>query len=81
MAAPKLLRITYIKSMIGYPKDQRATLYALGLRRLHQSVLRPDTPAVRGMIAKVQHLVRVEPVEDDRTASGVLSADRQEVAS
>jgi len=81
MAEPKLLRITYVKSMIGYPKDQRATLYALGLRRLHQSVLKPDTPAVRGMIAKVQHLVRVEPVVGDRTASGVLSADRQEVAS
>uniref|UniRef100_A0A7C2B682 50S ribosomal protein L30 n=1 Tax=Thermomicrobium roseum TaxID=500 RepID=A0A7C2B682_THERO len=58
--ASKRLRITYVKSMIGYREKQRETLRSLGLRRLGQSVEHPDTPSVRGMIAKVQHLVRVE---------------------
>lgn len=42
------LRVTYVKSAIGYARDQKATLAALGLRRLNQSVLKPDTPSVRG---------------------------------
>jgi len=59
------LRVTYVKSAIGYARDQKATLAALGLRRLNQSVLKPDTPSVRGMLFKVQHLVKVEEVEDE----------------
>ncbi|MBO9313281.1 MAG: 50S ribosomal protein L30 [Chloroflexus sp.] len=59
------LRVTYVKSAIGYARDQKATLAALGLRRLNQSVLKPDTPSVRGMLFKIQHLVRVEEVEDE----------------
>ncbi|MFN3336854.1 MAG: 50S ribosomal protein L30 [Thermomicrobium sp.] len=66
--ASKRLRITYVKSMIGYREKQRETLRSLGLRRLGQSVEHPDTPSVRGMIAKVQHLVRVEEV-DERPAT------------
>jgi large subunit ribosomal protein L30 len=58
------LRITWKKSFIGYAERQRATIRSLGLRRLHQTVERPDTPAVRGMIARVQHLVEVEEVPD-----------------
>lgn len=58
------LKITYVKSMIGYPERQRATLRTLGLRRLHRSVVREDTPDVRGMIGKVAHLVKVETVEE-----------------
>lgn len=58
--ANERLRITYVKSMIGYSGKQRETLRSLGLHRLGQSVEHPDTPSVRGMIAKVQHLVRVE---------------------
>lgn len=54
------LKITLVKSPIGYSRDQRATVAALGLRRLHQSVVLEDTPAVRGMARKVAHLVRVE---------------------
>jgi large subunit ribosomal protein L30 len=65
--ASKRLRITYVKSAIGYREEQRATLRSLGLRRLRQSVEHPDTPTIRGMIAKVRHLVRVE--ELDREAS------------
>ncbi|GBD22326.1 50S ribosomal protein L30 [Thermomicrobium sp. CFH 73360] len=66
--ASKRLRITYVKSMIGYREKQRETLRSLGLRRLGQSVEHPDTPSVRGMIAKVQHLVRVEEL-DERPAT------------
>ena len=54
------LRITWVRSAIGYPRDHRATIRALGLRRLNASVQRPDSPALRGMVHKVRHLVRVD---------------------
>ncbi len=54
------VRITWVKSMIGSNQRQRATLRGLGLRRLNQTVELKDAPAVRGMIGKVAHLVRVE---------------------
>jgi large subunit ribosomal protein L30 len=57
------LRITYTKSMIGYRRSQKETMRALGLRKLHQTVIRPDNPAVRGMIFKVQHMVEVEELD------------------
>lgn len=57
------LSITWTKSCIGYAKDQRATLEALGLRRLHQRVEREDSPSVRGMLLKVKHLIKVEEIE------------------
>ncbi len=53
------LRITWKKSAIGYAKDQKATIRALGLRRLGHTVEHGDTPAIRGMIGKVRHLVEV----------------------
>ena len=53
------IRITWKKSAIGYKKDQKRTIEALGLRRLGQSVEQPDNRAVRGMITKVRHLVDV----------------------
>ncbi len=56
------LRITYVKSVIGYSQRQRDTIKSLGLRRLHQSVEHTDTPEIRGMVNKVSHLVRVEEV-------------------
>ncbi len=59
----KQLRITWVKSTIGYPRDQRGTIRALGLHRLQQSVIHDDTPVIRGMAFKVRHLVRVEEVE------------------
>jgi len=58
------LYITWVKSGIGYAKDKRLTLKALGLRRLHQSVKHDDSPSIRGMIAKVKHLVEVEEMEE-----------------
>ncbi len=56
----RILRITLVKSPIGYSRRQRGTLRALGLRRMHQTVEHKDTPVIRGMIAAVSHLVRVE---------------------
>lgn len=63
------LKVTYVKSTIGYAKDQKATVRSLGLRKLHQSVLHDDTPAIRGMVFKVRHLVKVEEVEDGAAAA------------
>lgn len=57
------LRITYVKSAIGYRADQGTTVRSLGLRKLGQSVDKPDTPDVRGMLHKVAHLVAVSEVD------------------
>jgi len=62
-AEPEALRVTWVKSAIGYGDDQKRTIRALGLRRLHHSVEHQNTPSVRGMVGAVRHLVRVEPVE------------------
>ena len=59
----KKLVITYTKSAIGYNRRQRGTLRALGLRRLGDVVEHDDTPPIRGMIHKVNHLVKVEERE------------------
>lgn len=53
------LHITLVKSPIGYAERQRKTVEALGLRKLHQTVEHDDTPAIRGMINKVIHLLKV----------------------
>ncbi|MBX5493582.1 MAG: 50S ribosomal protein L30 [Chloroflexi bacterium] len=55
------LRIQLVRSVIGYSADQREAVRALGLRRIRQTVEREDTPAVRGLVAKVKHLLKVEP--------------------
>jgi large subunit ribosomal protein L30 len=60
--AAKTLRITQVRSGIGLPRDQRATVRALGIKRMHDTVEQADTPAIRGMIFKVKHLVKVEEV-------------------
>ena len=59
-AEHKRLKVTQVASPIGRTKDQRATLIGLGLNKIRRSRELEDTPAVRGMIAKVGHLVRVE---------------------
>ncbi len=58
--AKKSLRITQVKSAIGYKKDQLKTLKALGLGKINSTVDQVDNPAIRGMIFKVKHLVEVE---------------------
>lgn len=60
MPGKKTVRVTQTGSAIGRGKDQRATLVGLGLNRINRTRELEDTPAVRGMIAKVRHLVRVE---------------------
>lgn len=54
------LQITLIKSPIGYPERQRLTAEALGLHRLHQTVEQEDTAAIRGMVRKISHLLKVD---------------------
>ena len=56
----KTVRVTLVRSPIGYTKDQKKTVLALGLRRMHQTVEHQDNPAVRGMIRKIIHLLQVE---------------------
>jgi large subunit ribosomal protein L30 len=57
------LRVTQIRSVIDRPKDQKATVRRLGLRRMHHTVIKEDRPEIRGMLAKVRHLVSVEEVD------------------
>ncbi|MHB1341192.1 MAG: 50S ribosomal protein L30 [Coriobacteriia bacterium] len=56
------LKITQIKSVIGFPADQRGTVRALGLKRINDTVTQADTPVIRGMVFKVKHLIKVEEV-------------------
>jgi large subunit ribosomal protein L30 len=59
----KKLRITLVRSPIGYTQRQKATVRALGLRRMNSSVVQNDTPPIRGMIVKISHLIKVEEVK------------------
>ena len=58
------LKITLTRSLIGRPEDQRRTVQALGLKKVNSSVVQDDTPAIRGMIRKVEHLVNTEEIQD-----------------
>ena len=58
----KELKITQIKSVIGYDRKQGYTVKTLGIKRLNQSVVCKDTPQIRGMIEKVKHLLKVEEI-------------------
>ncbi len=62
VTATATVKVTQVASPIGRRKDQRATLVGLGLNKMHRTRELEDTPSVRGMIAKVRHLVRVEDV-------------------
>ena len=57
------LKITQTKSGIGYQRNQRETLRSLGLKRMHDTVVKEDRPEIRGMVAVVTHLVEVEEVD------------------
>ncbi len=58
----KQVRLTWIKSFIGYPETQRATVKSLGFRKLNQSLIKEDSPQLRGQINKVIHLLNVEEI-------------------
>ena len=57
------LKVTQVRSVIHRPKDQKQTVRRLGLHRIRHSVIKDDRPEIRGMISKVQHLVRVEELQ------------------
>ncbi|HHW60228.1 MAG: 50S ribosomal protein L30 [Bacteroidales bacterium] len=58
----KQIKVTLVRSLIGRPKDQKRTAEALGLRKLNHSRIFDDTPSIRGMIKKIEHLVKVEDI-------------------
>ena len=60
------LKVTQRRSAIDRPRDQKATIRALGLKRINDSVVKDDRPEIRGMIAKVSHLIEVEEVGEDQ---------------
>lgn len=62
-ASSKTLKITQVKSLIGHTKDQRATVKALGLKRIRHAVFKEDRPEIRGMIRKVSHLINIQEIE------------------
>lgn len=57
------ISITWKKSAIGYPRPQKRTIKALGLKKLNQTVIQEDVPAIRGMIEKVRHLVECSVID------------------
>ncbi|MBM3495741.1 MAG: 50S ribosomal protein L30 [Armatimonadetes bacterium] len=59
------LKVTLVRSPIGYEESQKKTVRALGLTRMHQSVERPDNAQVRGMVESIRHLVAIEPIEGE----------------
>jgi len=63
------LKVTQVRSVIHRPKDQKDTVRRLGLHRINDSIVKEDRPEIRGMIRKVQHLVRVEEVKDEASSS------------
>lgn len=60
MADKKTIKVTQVRSAIGRPAAQRATLVGLGLDKMNKTVVLEDTPSIRGMVKKVEHLVRIE---------------------
>ncbi len=62
MSPVATIKITLVRSLIGYPEDQRLVVRGLGLRKPNSSVVRDDTPSIRGMVRKIPHLVKVEVV-------------------
>jgi large subunit ribosomal protein L30 len=64
MSSERTVKVTLIKSVIGYKQDQRKTVQALGLRKLNESRVHKETPQIRGMLNKVSHLLRIEEVEE-----------------
>ena len=61
------MAITLVRSPIGRPAKHRAIVKGLGFRKLQQTVIRPDNPAIRGMVAAISHMVRVEPRNEGRS--------------
>ena len=71
------LKVTQVRSVIHRPKDQKATIRRLGLHRIRDSVIKDDRPEIRGMIAKVSHLVSVEEVADGEGTKAKTTSRRK----
>jgi large subunit ribosomal protein L30 len=71
------LRVTQVRSVIDRPKDQKDTVRRLGLHRINDTVVKDDRPEVRGMIAKVRHLVTVEELSSSKGAKRQGSGDQE----
>jgi large subunit ribosomal protein L30 len=71
------LKVTQVRSVIHRPKDQKATIRRLGLHRIRHSVIKDDRPEIRGMIAKVSHLVSVEEVADGEATKTTTTSRRK----
>ncbi|MFA0758143.1 MAG: hypothetical protein OXFUSZZB_000390 [Candidatus Fervidibacter sp.] len=69
-AGKRLLKVTLVRSPIGCPKDQKATVKAMGLNRIGKTVCLPDNPSVRGMVRKVAHLVQWQEVTEEGGQKG-----------
>lgn len=76
----KKLRITQIGSAIGRQFDQKGTLKALGIRKLNSTVVKDDTPQIRGMIRKIRHLLVVEEIEEEKITSPVKKQEKVSIA-
>jgi large subunit ribosomal protein L30 len=74
------LAITQVRSLIGAKTNQRRTMQALGLRRIRHTVIKPDRPEIRGMIAKIAHLVEVSELSQAVAPSGDTSGDTEHPA-
>lgn len=74
------LKVTQVRSVIHRPKDQKQTVRRLGLHRIRDSVIKDDRPEIRGMIAKVGHLVSVEEVADSEGAKGTETTSRRKTS-
>ncbi|OQX89579.1 MAG: 50S ribosomal protein L30 [candidate division Zixibacteria bacterium 4484_93] len=61
----KQIRITQIRSSIGHPREQKRTLRALGIKKMHHSVVKESSPEILGMVRKIAHLVRVEKIGEE----------------
>jgi len=70
MASQPSLKITLVKSPIGQKQRQKDTVAALGLRKMHQTVVRPDNAQMRGMVFAVQHLLVVEEIDGAPASEG-----------
>jgi large subunit ribosomal protein L30 len=75
-----VLRITLVRSTIGRPADQGRTVTSLGLRRLNATVERPNNRSIRGMVAKIRHLVRVEELPAGSEPDGNVQSPRNETS-
>ena len=70
------LKVTYVRSVVGFPQDQHNTVRSLGFTRLHQTREVPNTPDVRGMVYKVRHLVTIEG--EDEILGSSINPDKDE---